>query len=52
MFGYFHAVCAYVRMFYLAFMMVLFGKFDVVICDQVRVCVCLCVVESEGVWVL
>lgn len=39
LFGYCHAVCAYARMFYLALMMVLFVKFDVVICDQVSACI-------------
>jgi hypothetical protein len=48
-FGYFHAVCAYLRMLYLAVAMCIVDKFDVVVCDQVgacvrgRECVCACV---------
>lgn len=36
--GYFHALCAYLRMIYVALYLLLFSReeFDVVFCDQVR----------------
>lgn len=39
LFGYFHAVCAYIRMLYLALCMVMVDRFDVVVCDQVSACI-------------
>ncbi|XP_028837175.1 alpha-1,3/1,6-mannosyltransferase ALG2 isoform X1 [Denticeps clupeoides] len=39
--GYFHAVCAYLRMMYVAFYLVFLSgeEFDVVFCDQVSACI-------------
>ncbi|KAG5271901.1 hypothetical protein AALO_G00185380 [Alosa alosa] len=39
--GYFHALCAYLRMIYVALYLLLFigEKFDVVFCDQVSACI-------------
>ncbi|XP_049586940.1 alpha-1,3/1,6-mannosyltransferase ALG2 [Syngnathus scovelli] len=39
--GYFHAVCAYLRMIYVALYLVFFSglEYDVVFCDQVSVCI-------------
>ncbi|XP_061675479.1 alpha-1,3/1,6-mannosyltransferase ALG2 isoform X2 [Syngnathoides biaculeatus] len=40
-FGYLHALCAYLRMIYVAFYLVFFSglEYDVVFCDQVSVCI-------------
>ncbi|XP_066541898.1 alpha-1,3/1,6-mannosyltransferase ALG2 [Hoplias malabaricus] len=40
-FGYFHALCAYLRMIYVAFYLVFLSgeEFDVVFCDQVSACI-------------
>ncbi|MBN3283133.1 ALG2 mannosyltransferase, partial [Polyodon spathula] len=39
-FGYFHAVCAYIRMVYVALCLIFSGlEFDVVFCDQVSACI-------------
>ncbi|KAI7806820.1 alpha-1,3/1,6-mannosyltransferase ALG2 [Triplophysa rosa] len=40
-FGYFHALCAYLRMIYVTLYLVLFSgeEFDVVFCDQVSACI-------------
>ncbi|XP_062311419.1 alpha-1,3/1,6-mannosyltransferase ALG2 [Osmerus eperlanus] len=40
-FGYLHALCAYLRMIYLAFYLVFLSgvEYDVVVCDQVSVCI-------------
>uniref|UniRef100_A0A8C9RN38 Alpha-1,3/1,6-mannosyltransferase ALG2 n=2 Tax=Scleropages formosus TaxID=113540 RepID=A0A8C9RN38_SCLFO len=40
-FGYFHALCAYLRMIYVALYLVFLGgvEFDVVFCDQVSACI-------------
>ncbi|KAL7840497.1 hypothetical protein AOLI_G00258200 [Acnodon oligacanthus] len=40
-FGYFHALCAYLRMMYVAFYLVFLSgeEFDIVFCDQVSACI-------------
>ncbi|XP_036395133.1 alpha-1,3/1,6-mannosyltransferase ALG2 [Megalops cyprinoides] len=40
-FGYFHALCAYLRMIYVAFFLIFLSgvEFDVVFCDQVSACI-------------
>lgn len=42
--GYFHAICAYLRMIYVALYLVFLSgeEYDVVFCDQVYVFSCLC----------
>ncbi|MGH0153116.1 UNVERIFIED_CONTAM: hypothetical protein FKN15_034120 [Acipenser sinensis] len=39
--GYFHALCAYIRMVYVALFLIIFSgvEFDVVFCDQVSACI-------------
>ncbi|XP_030640154.1 alpha-1,3/1,6-mannosyltransferase ALG2 [Chanos chanos] len=40
-FGYFHALCAYLRMIYVAFYLIFLSgeEFDVIFCDQVSACI-------------